>query len=203
MGPGNASKHAVRDINHSAMNINDIDRLLSAIRDISGLDEFVVIGSLSALGITSGELPARMTWSMEVDAYPERDPHRAPEFSAQFGESSPFHQTHGYYFDAVSPDLPTLPDGWEQRMIKQVLPSGVRVKYLEPNDCAVSKYARSEPKDREWIRAGIEAGILSLPTIDYRMRETLFIDNMEHTKAKASLQQDMAWFKTLRGQRGT
>jgi hypothetical protein len=39
-------------------------------------------------------------------------------------------------------------------MIKQVLPSGVKVKYLEPNDCAVSKYARSEPKDREWIRAG-------------------------------------------------
>ncbi len=44
------------------MNIEDIDRVLSAIRDISGLDEFVVIGSLSALGITGGNLPTRMTW---------------------------------------------------------------------------------------------------------------------------------------------
>ena len=184
------------------MNIDDIDRVLSAIRDVSGLDEFVVIGSLSALGITSGDLPARMIWSMEVDAYPERDPHRAPEFSVQFGEGSPFHQAHGYYFDAVSPDLPTLPDGWEQRMIKQVLASGVKVKYLEPNDCAVSKYARSEPKDRQWIKAGIEAGILSLPTIEYRMRETLFIDNEEHIKAKASLKEDTAWFNNLRAQRG-
>ncbi len=166
MGPGDASKHAFRDINHSAMNINNIDRLLSAIRDASGLDEFVVIGSLSALGITSGNLPARMTWSMEVDAYPERDPHRAPEFSTQFGEGSHFHQTHGYYFDAVSPDLPTLPDGWEQRMIKQVLPSGVKVKYLEPNDCAVSKYARSEPKDRGGSRQVLKPAFCLCPPLN-------------------------------------
>ena len=181
------------------MKLEDIDRVLSAIRDASGLDEFVVVGSLSALGIVGDQLPPRMTWSMEVDAYPERDPDRAPEFSAAFGENSVFHQTHGYYFDAVSPDLPTLPDGWAPRMLRQVLPSGVRVKYLEPNDCAVSKYARSEPKDREWIRAGIEAGILSLPTIEYRMRETRFYDDEEHGKAKASLAQDTAWFQTLRG----
>ncbi len=201
MGSGDAPKHALHYPTHHAMNLEDIDRVLSAIRDISGLDEFVVIGSLSALGITGGNLPARMTWSMEVDAYPERDPHRAPEFSEQFGEGSPFHQAHGYYFDAVSPDLPTLPEGWEQRMIKQVLPSGVKVKYLDPNDCAVSKYARSEPKDRDWIRAGIEAGILSLPTIEYRMRETFFIDDSEHRKAKASLKEDTAWFKSLRHRR--
>lgn len=202
MGPGDAPKHAICNFAHHAMKINEIDRVLSAIRGASGLDEFVVIGSLSALGITSGNLPARMTWSMEVRAYPERDPDRASEFSAQFGEDSAFHRIYGYYFDAVSPDLPTLPEGWEQRMIKQVLPSGVKVKYLEPNDCAVSKYARSEPKDRDWIRAGIEAGILSLATIDYRMRETLFIDDEEHLKAKVALKEDIAWFKTLQGQRG-
>ena len=198
MGPSNAPEHAIRNRAGRTMNVSDIDRVLSEIRDVSGLDEFVVVGSLSALGITSGNLPARMTWSMEVDAYPERDPYRAPEFSAQFGEGSAFHQTYGYYFDAVSPDLPTLPDGWEQRMIKQILPSGVKVKYLDPNDCAVSKYARSEPKDREWIRAGIAAGILSLPTIEYRMRETLFIDNIEHRKARVSVDEDTQWFDGLR-----
>jgi hypothetical protein len=183
------------------MNIHDIDLLLGQIRDASGLDEFVVIGSLSALGLASEGLPPRMTWSMEVHAYPERDPQRAQEFSASFGENSVFHQQHGYYFDAVSPDLPTLPEGWEGRLIRQVLPCGVRVKYLDPNDCAVSKYARSEPKDREWIRAGIEAGLLSLPTIEYRMRETLFMDKNEHAKAKTSVQEDLAWFQNLRQNR--
>lgn len=181
------------------MKLEDIDLLLSKIRDASGLDEFVVIGSLSALGISGDQLPPRMIWSMEVDAYPERDPARAPEFSEKFGENSAFHAEYGYYFDAVSPDLPTLPEGWEHRMIRQVLPSGVKVKYLDSNDCAVSKYARSEPKDREWIRAGIEAGILSLPTIEYRMRETLFFDDEEHRKAKAALAQDKLWFQSLRG----
>jgi len=181
------------------MRVEDVDRVLSAIRDASGLDAFVVVGSLSALGITGDRLPPRMTWSMEVDAYPEQDPQRAPEFSAQFGEDSAFHQAHGYYFDAVSPDLPTLPEGWGQRLIRQVLPSGVKVKYLDPNDCAVSKYARSEPKDREWIRSGIECGVLSLPTIEYRMRETHFFDDDEHRKAKASVLEDKAWFESLRG----
>jgi hypothetical protein len=180
------------------MKVDDIDRVLSEIRAASGLDEFVVIGSLSALGITGENLPPRMTRSMEVDAYPERDPLRAHEFSEKFGEGSDFHQQHGYYFDAVSPDLPTLPEGWQARMIRQVLASGVKVKYLDANDCAVSKYARSEPKDREWIRAGIEAGILSLPTIEYRMRETLFIDDEEQRKARASLVQDKLWFESLR-----
>jgi hypothetical protein len=176
----------------------DIDRLLSAVRDASGLDEFVVIGSLSALGLGGSGIPARMTRSMDVDAYPERDPYRAPEFSDQFGEDSVFHQEQGYYFDAVSPDLPTLPHGWQQRMLRHVLPSGVKVKFLEANDCAVSKYARCEPKDREWIRAGIQAGVLSLPTIEYRMRETLFIDDDEQRRAKAALAQDTLWFNRLR-----
>ncbi|MEI8029655.1 MAG: DUF6036 family nucleotidyltransferase [Comamonadaceae bacterium] len=180
------------------MKIDDIDRVLSEIRAASGLDEFVVMGSLSALGITGENLPPRMTRSMEVDAYPERDPLRAHEFSEKFGEGSGFHQQHGYYFDAVSPDLPTLPEGWQARMIRQVLASGVKVKYLDSNDCAVSKYARSEPKDREWIRAGIEAGILSLPTIEHRMRETLFIDDDEQRKARVSLLEDKIWFESLR-----
>ncbi len=50
----------------------------------------------------------------------------------------------------------------------------------------------------EWIRAGIEAGILSLPTIEYRMRETLFIDDDEQRKAKAAVMQDKLWFQSLR-----
>ena len=50
-------------------------------------------------------------------------------------------------------------------------------------------------------RAGIEAGILSLPVIEYRMRETLFMDDAEHGMAKASVAEDKLWFKALRGDR--
>lgn len=177
------------------MKLEDVDKVLSLIRDASGLHEFVIMGSLAALGVGGTNRPARMTMSMEVDAYPARDPARAPEFSAQFGEDSAFHREHGYYFDAISPSLPTLPDGWESRLIHQVLPSGVHVQFLDPNDCAVSKLARSEPKDREWVSAGLRSGILSLPTIEYRMRDTLFLDTEEQHKAYQSLQEDRAWLQ--------
>ncbi len=42
-----------------AMKIADIDLMLGKIRDSSGVDEFVVIGSLSALGLVADGLPPR------------------------------------------------------------------------------------------------------------------------------------------------
>ena len=180
------------------MNLEDVDKVLSQIRDASGLDEFVIVGSLAALGVAGVNRPARMTMSMEVDAYPAQDPARAPEFSAKFGEDSDFHRENGFYFDAISPALPTLPDGWKERMVHQVLPSGVKVQFLDPNDCAISKLARSEPKDREWVSAGLQSGILSLPTIEYRMRETLFLYAEEQQKAYQSLAEDRAWLEARR-----
>ncbi len=61
--------------------------------------------------------------------------------------------------------------------------SGAAAWFLDPNDAAISKYVRSEPRDREWIRAGLQVGILSLPTIEYRLRETLMeTDEMRRTQ---------------------
>jgi hypothetical protein len=51
--------------------------------------------------------------------------------------------------------LPTLPEGWESRLFKVSFPSGVIVHFLDPNDAAVSKYACGEPRDREWLQAGL------------------------------------------------
>ena len=50
-----------------------------------------------------------------IGTCPGRDAYRTPEFSAQFGKGSAFHQTYGDYFDAGPPGLPTLPYGWQQR----------------------------------------------------------------------------------------
>ena len=61
------------------MKIEDIDFLLSQMRDASGLDEFVVIGVQSALGI-AGTLPPPMTWSTSVEACPERAPPAGTRF---------------------------------------------------------------------------------------------------------------------------
>lgn len=92
------------------MNRNDIDRLLSEAMRITSHRDFVIIGSLSVLGAVENP-PDSMTGSIDVDLYPKNDPGRASEVAIALGLGSEFSLTFGYYADAVSPMLPTLPDG--------------------------------------------------------------------------------------------
>ena len=69
--------------------------------------------------------------------------------------------------------------------------------FLDPNDAAVSKYARGEPRDREWIRAGLAEAILSAPVIASRFRQTTFLDDIETQAAKQRLADDEAWCAKL------
>lgn len=170
------------------MNRADIDRLLIEARKLIKHPDYVIIGSLSVLGSTANP-PESMIGSIDVDLYPKSDPYRASEVADVLGLGSDFEQLYGYYADAVSPMLPTLPEGWEERLIKVSFESGTAAWFLDPNDAAISKYVRSEPRDREWIRAGLAAGILSMPTIQYRMRETI-METDERVRAKASIAED-------------
>lgn len=169
------------------MTLEQLDRLLTEVARKHPVDSFVVIGSLAVLGLLDERrIPKAMILSSEVDAYPESDPARAFEIADDFGLGSVFEQKHGYYFDAVSPQLPTLPAGWEQRLIPRKLPGGTLVKFLEPHDAAIAKLARSDPKDLAWIRAGIRAAILSVATLEYRFRQTVFEDD-ERARARKVL----------------
>lgn len=184
------------------MNFDQVQKLLADIRAAHGIDRFVVVGSLSVLGLQSSrEIPPGMLVSNELDGYPEDDPGRRQEIAKRFGQGTDFEQEHGYYFDPVSPTLPTLPDGWKDRLIEVRLPSGVHVKFLDPDDAAVSKYARNAPKDRQWIREGLAASILSAAAIEHRFRSTPFLDPAEHDGAKAALAEDRKWLESGRGRR--
>ena len=75
----------------------------------------MIVGSLSILGATASP-PADMVHSIDVDLYPRQDPGRAEEIARALGLGTDFEQENGYYADAVSPSLPTLPDDWESRL---------------------------------------------------------------------------------------
>jgi hypothetical protein len=174
-----------------AMSRDKIARLLVEALRITNHRDYVIIGSLSVLG-TRETLPESMTLSVDVDLYPKNDPGRASDISRALGEGSTFEKEHGCYADAVSPMLPTLPNKWEERLVKVDFDSGVTAWFLDPDDAAISKYARSGSRDREWIRAGLQAGVFSMPTIEYRLRET-FMEFEELQKAKAAIAEDKAW----------
>ena len=173
------------------MELADLKKLFARARDLTHHTEFVVVGSNSVLGVPRDvQLPARMTMSNDVDAYTRNDPQRIFGLERELGQASPFALENGYYLDPVSPTLPTLPKDWETRLFKTELEEGLTIYFLDPNDAAVSKYARGEPRDREWLRAGLRAGILSAAIIEYRMRETVFMDEDERSHAVSAFEQD-------------
>jgi len=171
-----------------------IERLLAEARRLSQHTEFVIVGSLSVLGVMGlRPIPARMLMSIDVDCYIRNDPGRTYDLKPALGEGSRFELENGYYLDPVSPSLPTLPEAWEHRLVRVDFNSGVTAHFLDPNDAAVSKYARGEPRDREWIRAGLTEAILSAPVIASRFRQTTFLDESEAQAAKQRLAEDEAW----------
>lgn len=170
------------------MNIEALFGLLGQAQKLCGHTEYVVIGSLSVLGLADvAAIPRDMTMSIDADCYTLRDPDRALDLQAALGEGSDFHKAHGIYLDPVNPQLPTLPDGWEGRLIK-VQRDAVMAYFLEPHDAAVSKLARGEERDLRWVRAGARADILSLATIRHRMKTTTFLDLEEQDIAINLLQ---------------
>ena len=80
---------------------------------------------------------------------------------------------------------------------------GVRIWFLDPDDAAVSKYARSAPNDLRWIRAGIVSGYVSLPKVNARIASTTFLDADEEAKVRKHVDADRAWFETLKNRRAT
>jgi hypothetical protein len=171
------------------MKLQSLLHLLAAARASVGHTEYVVIGSLSILGLEEvARIPEGMSMSIDVDAYTRKDPGRIFDLMDQLGEDSPFHRDHGIYLDAVSPDLPTLPDGWEARMLK-VEQDGLLVWFLHPDDAAVSKLARSDENDLRWVREGVAARLISPPMVKAHFCFTRFIDEEEEKRARQGLEQ--------------
>lgn len=181
------------------MDLGKLEILFEEAKKLTGHFEFVVIGSLSALGVAQDRpIPARMLMSIDVDCFTRQDPGRVFDLRKSLGEGSEFEATHGYYLDPVSPNLPTLPSQWEFRLIRVPLKNGLTIFFLDPNDAAVSKYARGEPRDREWIQAGLFAGLLSVPIIESRLRDTTFLDDKEHQTALNAFAEDKTRESRLR-----
>lgn len=168
------------------MRREDIQQALEAARIVSRHSEFVVAGSLSVLGLLNAP-PIEMSMSNDIDFYPLRDPQAAGEVAELLGEDSEFHERNGFYLDPISPELPILPSGWEERLVKVAL-GRITAYFLDVNDTAVSKYARSAENDLRWLEAGYEAGLINIDTIEARVRfGTSYFDADDRRKTKNGL----------------
>lgn len=162
------------------------DQLEHAIRtacQIIGHDEVVVVGSQAILGtFGEDELPRTATMSLEVDVLPlaeddEETARLADEIEAVAGELSPFEDLHGFSIDGVDLGTSALPDGWRSRLVKvqnanTAAPSGDRQFTgwcLDKEDLCVAKLCALREKDRNFVGALLDAGLVEHDVIAARL----------------------------------
>lgn len=80
----------------------EFEHVLAAAAQVTGEDEFVVIGSQAVLG-SLAHPPAALLHSLEVDVYPLHAPEAADFIDGALGDGSQFHLTFGYYAHGVGP----------------------------------------------------------------------------------------------------
>ena len=78
------------------MRLDEFMHVVSAVADVTGHNEFVVIGSQAILG-TIPEPPSSMLESMEADIFALHDSAASDQIDGALGDQSPFHLAHGYY----------------------------------------------------------------------------------------------------------
>jgi hypothetical protein len=151
-----------------------LEHLIRAAAVIADDQEIVVIGSQAILG-QFPHAPALMRTSVEADLFPLNHPERADLIEGSIGELSPFHETFGYYAEAVGEETARLPQGWKERLIvvQNENTRGARGLCLEVHDLLVAKAIAGREKDLSFLSeaarhrmAEIEILLLRLATVE-------------------------------------
>ena len=152
----------------------ELAELLLAASRVTGDPESVVLGSQSILGShDEAVLPPPATASMKADLAYLDDPGRAKSnrVEAEFGELSDFHLEHGYYAEGVDVELAVLPVGWRDQLIHPEAATELPPDawFLDIDDPAIAKLSRTEAKDRQFVGALLDAGLLDVLTLQDRV----------------------------------
>jgi len=148
------------------MRRDQMEHILRAAAAVTKERDFVVIGS-QALLATLPELPSPLNKSMELDLYPLANPAAADLIDGTIGELSPFDETFGYYGHGVAPETAVLPEGWRDRavIVENANTGGARGICIGPADLAIAKLAAGREKDSAFVRAMIEANIVTADAV--------------------------------------
>jgi hypothetical protein len=144
----------------------DFEHVIAAAANVTGEDEFVVIGSQAVLG-SFPAAPETMLRSMEADVYPLHRPEKANEIDGALGDGSPFAATFGYYAHGVGPETAKAPAGWQERLVRvpvqaRLLSERRPVAWcLEIHDLVLAKVAARRDRDWDFAREAIKAGLVS------------------------------------------
>ena len=155
----------------------DLEHIIRAACVIADVDELIIVGSQSILG-KFPNAPEELLVSQEVDLYPKQYPERAELIEGAIGELSMFHDTFGYYAQAVGPETCFLAEGWEDRLvsIKNQGTRGATGWCLSPVDLIVTKLSAQREKDFKFVSVAIERGLVSFEEV-FQLYQSLDIES--------------------------
>lgn len=158
------------------MNRFELEDAILRACEIVGQKRVIVVGSQAILAsFDFDELPPRATMSREADIAPEHDidDHLSNELWMLAGQDSEWANGRDFYIDAVSADTAVLPDRWRARAVEIEVagrPGFVGI-CPDPHDLCASKMARNEEKDREFVSALADAGLIDPRLLRNRLDE--------------------------------
>lgn len=165
----------------------DFEHAVRAAGAVLGVREVIIIGSQALHATVEGDLPEEAIRSVEVDvaAFGDVEGRLADLLDGSIGEASMFHATFGYYAQGVVESTAVLPDGWRDRLVRFETPgtNGVVAWCLEVHDLWISKAIAGRPKDREFCRALVEAGLVGGAVLRERLAATAGLDDRVRTHA--------------------
>ena len=149
------------------MKKHELKVALTAAAAIAHEREFFIIGS-QAIHAHYKSPPAEVLLSQECDLYPRTHPQTAALLSRELGRNSAFARKHGFYVDVVTPEIATLPEGWQKRL-KPFRVGGVTGFCLEVHDLLASKLAAGRLKDLELVGAVLKLRLASTRKLRARL----------------------------------
>ena len=147
------------------MRRKDLEHVIRAAAEVVALEDIVVVGSQAILGELP-EAPEPLLVSQEAHVYPRAEPERAIEIEGAIGEGSHFHQSYGYYAQGVGPETAKAPAGWEDRLVRLVVKSGLKTRpdafgwCLERHDVVLSKCVAGRERDWAYATDAIKHGVV-------------------------------------------
>ncbi|MFI4990174.1 MAG: DUF6036 family nucleotidyltransferase [Solirubrobacterales bacterium] len=152
------------------------EHVVAAAAEVTGQNEFVVIGSQAILG-SFAQPPEALLQSLEADIYPLRDPASADAIDGALGDGSQFHVAYGYYAHGVGPETARAPKGWQKRLVRREIPRRVASTRspvawcLEVHDLILSKCVADRERDWEYAAEALTAGLVDADVLMARVTD--------------------------------
>ncbi len=143
--------------------------LIQLVSDLTGIEQPIIVGSQS-LYATTDLVPAAVLRSVEADfMLADWGMETIRKVNRELGVTSDLYHSAGYYADGLGLATVVLVPGWRDRLQSLTDEQGqVRALCLEAHDAAVSKLMAGRDKDWPFIKALLDGGLISLPTLAER-----------------------------------